>query len=196
MDWQAVKDSEDPLLLYHLIEKTILAQTEDKCPFETIWEQERSLYLNYQDTMTNAKWHETFNTRVDVANAVGITRQHSALLEHVTQEVHNQSFKDCNNNKKMKIRTDAKEQHLELTMLKTSGKKHSKLKTDLQDDCTKGQHHHPKTHQETLHLLDNCMKTHIQRQPTHKGSSFPHKDNGWKQARGKGKKENKKGYDE
>ena len=67
MDWQAVKDSEDPPLLYRLIEKTILVQTEDKHPFETIWEQERSLCLNHQDTMTNAKWCGTFNTRVDAA---------------------------------------------------------------------------------------------------------------------------------
>ena len=130
-DWQAVKDLEDPLLLCHLIEKTILAQTEDKCPFETIWEQERSLCLNCQDTMTNAKWHETFNMRVDVATAVSVTQQHGASLEHVAQEVHNQSFEDCNNNKKTEVRTDAKERHLAFAMLKTSGKQHSKLKTDL-----------------------------------------------------------------
>ena len=37
-DWQTVKDLEDPLLLCHLVEKMILAQTEDKHPFETIWE--------------------------------------------------------------------------------------------------------------------------------------------------------------
>ena len=73
LDWQTVKDSEDLLLLCHLIEKMILVQTEDKCPFETIWEQEKALYLNFQDTMTNTKWCEIFNTRVDVASTVGVT---------------------------------------------------------------------------------------------------------------------------
>ena len=71
--WQEDKDSEDPLKLYHLIEKTVLAQMEDKHPFESIWEQEKVLCQNWQDTMTNAKWHETFNMRVDIANAVSVT---------------------------------------------------------------------------------------------------------------------------
>ena len=196
-DWQAVKNAEDPLLLCRLIEKTILAQTEDKYPFESIWDQERSLCLNYQDTMTNAKWYETFNTRVDVASAVGVTRQHSALLEHVAQETHHQAFEDCTEAEQADVRADAEERHLAFAMLKTSGKQHQKLKTDLQDDYAKGQHRHPKTRQETLHLLDNYTKTAMQRTPTLEGSSFAQKDEGWRQVRGKNGKngKNKKGYD-
>ena len=35
IDWNAVSTSYDPLALYRLIEKTILAQTEDQYPFAT-----------------------------------------------------------------------------------------------------------------------------------------------------------------
>ena len=73
VDWQAVKDLEDPLLLCRLVKKMILAQTEDKHPFETIWEQEKSLCLSHQDTMTITKWCKMFNTRVDTASVVSVT---------------------------------------------------------------------------------------------------------------------------
>ena len=38
--WTAVSTSYDPLALYRLIEKTILAQTEDQYPFATVYNQE------------------------------------------------------------------------------------------------------------------------------------------------------------
>ena len=37
VDWEAVSTSYNPLLLYHLIEKMVLAQMEDQYPFVTIW---------------------------------------------------------------------------------------------------------------------------------------------------------------
>ena len=42
-DWAAVSTSYDPLLLISLIEKVVLAQTEDQYPFATVYEQECSL---------------------------------------------------------------------------------------------------------------------------------------------------------
>jgi hypothetical protein len=87
-DYNAVSTSYDPLLLYRLIEKTILAQTEDQYPFATVYEQESSFYSFRQEQMTNPQWYERFNTKVDVGEAIGVTRQHKVLLEYVAQEVH------------------------------------------------------------------------------------------------------------
>jgi hypothetical protein len=36
--------SYDPLTLYRLIERTVLAQTEDRYPFSTVYDQELSFY--------------------------------------------------------------------------------------------------------------------------------------------------------
>ena len=36
--------------------------------------------------MSNPQWYERFNTKVDVGDAIGVTRQHRSLLEHVAQE--------------------------------------------------------------------------------------------------------------
>ena len=51
-DWDVVSTSYDPLLLYRLIERTILAQTEDQYPFATVYEQE-SHYVP-SDTSTHS----------------------------------------------------------------------------------------------------------------------------------------------
>jgi hypothetical protein len=48
-DYIAVSTSYDPLLLYRLTEKTILAQTEDQYPFATGYEQESSFYSFRQE---------------------------------------------------------------------------------------------------------------------------------------------------
>ena len=44
VDWEAISTSYNPLLLYWLIEKMVLAQMEDQYPFVTIYEQEMVLY--------------------------------------------------------------------------------------------------------------------------------------------------------
>jgi hypothetical protein len=39
-DWNIVSTSYDPLTLYRLIKRTVLAQTEDQYPFATVYDQE------------------------------------------------------------------------------------------------------------------------------------------------------------
>ena len=39
-DWEVASASYDPLTLHRLIEKTILVQTEDMCPFAAVCDQE------------------------------------------------------------------------------------------------------------------------------------------------------------
>jgi hypothetical protein len=53
MDWNTVITSYDPLMLYQLIERTVLAQTQDQYPFATVDDQELSLYLFKQDILSN-----------------------------------------------------------------------------------------------------------------------------------------------
>ena len=73
-DWPVVSVSYDPLTLYRLIEKTILAQTEDQYPFATVYDQEMSFYGYRQENMTNSGYYDCFNIKVDVGEAIGVTR--------------------------------------------------------------------------------------------------------------------------
>ena len=50
-DWEAISTSYNPLLLYRLIEKMVLAQMEDQYPFATVYEQEMVLYSFWQETL-------------------------------------------------------------------------------------------------------------------------------------------------
>jgi hypothetical protein len=91
--WLTASESYDPLTLFRIIEKTILAQTEDQYPYATVYEQECTLYSFQQNILSNEQWYERFNTRIDVGTAIGVTRQHKVLLDHVGSK-----FKDAAGN--------------------------------------------------------------------------------------------------
>ena len=171
-DWDVVSTSYDPLLLYRLIERTILAQTEDQYPFATVYEQELAFYTFRQETLSNPQWYERFNTKIDVANAIGVTRQHKALLEYVAQDVHTQAFDHLTDAEKQTVTQDAEERYISYVFLRQSGSQHGNLKVDLQNDFTTGDNHYPKTRQQTLHLLDKYSKTAAPRIQASEGTSF------------------------
>jgi hypothetical protein len=79
-EWTNVSTSYDPLNLYRLIERTVLAQTEDQYPFTTVYAQELSFYSFRQETFSNPQWYERFNTKVDVGDDIGVTHQHMVIL--------------------------------------------------------------------------------------------------------------------
>ena len=80
-DWTATSTSYDPLTLWALIKKTILAQTEDQYPFATVYDQEMAFYSFRQDTLTNGQYYEKFNTKVDVGKVAFFSiRRYGHLL--------------------------------------------------------------------------------------------------------------------
>jgi hypothetical protein len=112
--------------------------------------------------MNNPRWYERFNTKVDVGDAIGDTRQRKSLLEHVAQE---QSvgttvvtFASLTTAQQDAVRIDTEERCISYVFLRQSGSQHPKLKFDLQNDFTTGDNHYPKTRQQTLHLLDRYSK--------------------------------------
>jgi hypothetical protein len=58
MEWTNASTSYDHLTLYRLIERTVLAQTENKYPFKTVYEQELSFYSFRQETLSNPQCYE------------------------------------------------------------------------------------------------------------------------------------------
>jgi hypothetical protein len=176
IDWTTVSNSYDPLTLYRLIEKTILSQTEDQYPFATVYDQEMSFYSFRQDNMSNPQWYERFNTKVDVGDAIGVTRQHKSLLEHVAQEqsvgTNVVTFASLTAIEQDLVRKDTEERYISYVFLRQSGGQHAKLKVDLQNDFTTGDNHYPKTRQQTLHLLDKYSKTTVSKPTSSEGASF------------------------
>jgi hypothetical protein len=52
-NWNMTSTSYNPFELYWMIEKTTLAQMEDKYPFATVYDQELGFYSFWQETMSN-----------------------------------------------------------------------------------------------------------------------------------------------
>jgi hypothetical protein len=171
-DWITVSTSYNPLSLYRLIEKTVLAQTEDQYPFATVYDQEIAFYSFKQDTLSNPQWYERFNTKVDVGVAIGVTRQHKVLLEYVAMELHTQAFATLGVAEQQAVREDAEERYVSYAFLRQSGKQHGNLRVDLQNDFTTGDNRYPKNRQQTLHLLDKYSKTAAPRATQSEGTSF------------------------
>ena len=186
-------------LLYRLIEKTILAQTEDQYPFATIYDQELAFYSFRQDSLSNPQWYERFNTKVDVGAAIGVTRQHKVLLEYVAMELHNQAFATLGAAEQQAVREDAEEHYISYAFLRQSGTQHGNLKVDLQNDFTTGNNRYPKNRQQTLHLLDKYSKTVVPKTTQSEGTLFAQKGgrgNGKAAGRGNGAgKSNGKPFD-
>jgi hypothetical protein len=177
VDWIPASESYDPLTLLKLIEKTILAQTEDQYPYATVYEQECTLYSFNQNTLTNEQWYERFNTQIDVGSAIGVTRQHKILLEHVASEASpSTTFDAMTPAEQLETQNKAEERYLSYVFLRQSGNQHNKLKVDLQNDFTTGDDRYPKNRQSTLHLLDKYTKSVIVSPTTStEGTSFAQK---------------------
>jgi hypothetical protein len=170
--WNTVSISYDPLTLYRLIERTVLAQTEDQYPFATVYDQEISFYLLKQDNLSNPQWYEHFNTEVDVSGAIGVTHQHKVLLEYVAQESYSRAFTDLGPMEQQLVRDVAEERYDSYTFLLQSGMQHGNLKMDLQNDFTTGDNRYPMNRQQTLHLLDKYNKTVVAKLTHSQGTSF------------------------
>ena len=79
-EWNLVSTSNDILALYWFIEKNVLGKTEGQYPFATVYNQELGFYAFKKDTLSKPQWYERFNTKVDIREAIGVTRQHKVLF--------------------------------------------------------------------------------------------------------------------
>jgi hypothetical protein len=170
-----VNTSYDPLTLYRLIERTILAQTEDQYPLATVYDQYLSFYSFKQETLSNPQLYERFNTEVNVSEAISVTLQHKVLLDYVAQESYTKSFEGLGVAEKKLVRDGAEERYVSYAFLRQSGIQHGNLKVDLHNDFTTGDSCYPKNRQQTLHLLENYSKTVIHKATQSEGTPFAQK---------------------
>jgi type II secretory pathway pseudopilin PulG len=98
------------------------------------------------------------------------------LLEYVAQENHTLAFTTLSAEQKQAVREDTEEQYISYAFLCQSGAQHGNLKVDLRNNFTTGSNQYPKTHQQTLHLLDKYSKTVVvPKMTSYEGSSFTQK---------------------
>jgi hypothetical protein len=84
-NWTAISVSYKPLELYKLIGRVILKQTQDQYPVAELWEQRTNLVNAKQTNLTNIKWYDWFNTKVEVAKSVGVNFDFEKIWEYCAQ---------------------------------------------------------------------------------------------------------------
>ena len=149
-----VETSYNPLQLISIIDKTVLAQTEDQYPFAIVYEQELPIYGFHYNTVTNDQWYEWFNTKVDVGTYIGVTRHHSVLLDRTAHSTPSASYQVITDDQRIEIQTDAEERYLKYIFLKQSAKTSEKLRTNMSDDYTTGEKKYPTSCQANIHYLE------------------------------------------
>jgi hypothetical protein len=150
-----------------------------------------------QETLSNPQWYERFNTKVDVSEAIGVTRQHKVLLDYVAQESYTKSFEVPGVAEQKLVRDDAEERSVLYAFLRQSGIQNGNLKVDLQNDFTTGDNRYPNNRKQKLHLLDKYSKTVIPKVTQSEGTSFSQKGRrgGGRSYNGNGKGHDSSTYD-
>ncbi len=158
-NWVTVSVSYKLLELYKLIEQVILKQTEDQYPVAALWEQLSNVANAKQGNLTNNKWYDCFNTKVEVAKSVGVSFNFKKIWEYFELEAHKAAYTSLKPDEQEAVRVSARERFLSYALIKTSNSKHNKIKDDLSDDYTKGSDNYPQTRSQALMLMDHYSKT-------------------------------------
>ncbi len=117
-NWATVSVSYKPLELYKLIEQVILKQTEDQYPVLALWEQLSNVANAKQGNSTNNKWYDCFNTRVEVAESVGVSFDFEKIWEYCALEAHKAAYTLLRPDKQEAVRVSAWERFLSYALIK------------------------------------------------------------------------------
>jgi hypothetical protein len=158
-NWTTLSVSYKPLELYKLIKRVILKQTEDQYPVAALWEQLTNVANAKQGNLSNNEWYDWFNTKVEVAESVGVSFDFEKIWEYCALEAHKAAYTLLQPDEQEAVRVSARERSLLYAPIKTSNSKHDKIKDDLSDDYTKGSDNYTQTRSQALMLMDHYSKT-------------------------------------
>ena len=167
--YSATIATKEPLKLFALIEKTVLAQTDDTNPLATFFATWSDLLSFHQDKLSNAQYDTEFTTKVDIALAPGYTFIQPVLLEHFV--LHDKEFQktpastgqprkynDLTASEKDAAEAAFQEKLLAHIFFCNSGEQHASTKTGYKEDYKKGNDYYPVTRQRALEILDTFIE--------------------------------------
>jgi hypothetical protein len=140
VDWVMISKSFDPILLFKLIEKFILKQSDNQYRMVVLIAKQLSILLFCQDDhLGNAAYYDCFTTRVEVACQAGVCYYSPDLLEDKTIPLKLDDFDMLSSADKKKIIDQVKQEYLAYLFLNNSNAKmHTQLKKAVVNDYSKG----------------------------------------------------------
>jgi hypothetical protein len=140
MDWVTISESFDSSLLFKLIEKFVLKQSNNQYKTAVLIAEQLSILLFCQDNQVgNAVNYDCFTTRVEVACQAGVCYYSPELLEDKAAQTKMGNYDTLSDtDKKKAIKTIEQEYLAYLFLHNSNGKMHSQLKKDVANDYSKG----------------------------------------------------------
>ena len=132
--YSTVIASNNPLDLLSFLERTTPAQSNDQYPHMTVYDKERQLFSYHQNNLSNDQYDEKFNTKCDVAKAVGVTKVHRACMERTAMDIYKKEFENLTEDEKANFIEKSKEQYLTYLFITHSSSANDRLKNSLRDD--------------------------------------------------------------
>ena len=139
-EWVAISESFDPTLLFKLIEKFVLKQSDNQYATAVlIAEQLSILTFRQDDHLGNASYYDRFTTRVEVARQAGVCYYSPALLEDKATQLKLGGYDKLAIDVKKTVIDLTEQEYLAYLFLNNSNAKlHSQLKKDVANDYSKG----------------------------------------------------------
>jgi hypothetical protein len=136
MDWVTISESFDPNILFKLIKKFVLKQSEYQYKMAVlIAEQLLILQFRQDDQLGNATYYDCFITRVDVACQAGVCYYSPDLLEGKATQLKMGGNDTLSDTEKKKVIDSVEQEYMAYLFLNNSNAKmHSQLKKDVVND--------------------------------------------------------------
>ncbi len=140
VDRVIISESFDPFLLFKLIKKFVLKQSNNQYKTAVLIAEQLSILLFCQDDQVgNAVYYDCFATRVEVACQAGVCYYSPVLLEDKAAQTKIGDYDTLSDtNKKKVIETIKKEYLADLFLHNSNCKMHSQLKKDVANNYSKG----------------------------------------------------------
>jgi hypothetical protein len=172
-DWTTIRSSQDPLQLYDVIERTVLAQTEDTYPYAVVMDQ-MAAFCNFRQphNLSAPDYFDKFNTRSDIGMTLA---RHPDLLNYVSNELYENEFDSLTDVKeKETVIADNAERFLAYVMIRHSGPQYANLRASLHEDYIQGSKRYPKKRSRALFFLEQATNMPIVSSPS-KGTALAQK---------------------
>ena len=137
--------------MIRLIEKTVLNQTDDQYPGQTLYEQMHALFGCKQGRMTLEQYYSIFNTRADVGLYVGVKHLHPGMKRLSARILFQATMETLTDAEMELVNTDAEERFLTFAFIFQSNCNGYKL--DCQRHFGRNIAQYPANRQEALKQL-------------------------------------------
>ncbi len=187
-DWVKISGSFNPTLLFKLIKKFVLKQSDNQYKTAVLIAEQLSILLFCQDDQIgNVTYYDWFTTRVEVTCQAGVCYHSPDLLEDKAAELKMAAYDMLLPAKKKTVVDVVEQEYLAYLFIKNSNAKmHSQLKKDVANNYSKGNTDaYPKDIHKALTLMNKykLLKLDAQVVPA-QGTAFVTGDQGGKGRKG------------